>query len=320
MSKPKVFISEPINQEGLNLLEGRVEFVFAPETTKETAIKLIEDCDAAILRATTIFDANVIAAANKLKIIARTGVGYNNVDLAAAARKGIYVTITPGTNTTTVAEHVLAMIFAFGKQIFFMDSAVREGRWEERFSKHQMDIAGKTIGIIGLGDIGKEVLYRCKAMGMKILAYDPFYSGELDGLLVENIEDIYIESDFVTLHCPVTPSTENMVNKDSLSKMKATAYLINSSRGDLVNEEDLANALNNNVIKGAAIDVFKNEPLTENQPLASAPNVIFSPHCAGSTIESNERIAIMAAQAVLETLEGKRPDHICNEKELMVKQ
>lgn len=315
MEKQKIFISEPINQKGIDLL-GNFELVQAPDTTKETAIKLIAECDATILRATTIFDADVIAAAKKLKIIARTGVGYNNVNLEAAAKKGIFVTITPGTNNTTVAEHVLAMIFGLGKQLFFMDSAVREGHWEARFSPFQMDIAGKTVGIVGLGNIGLEVANRCRAMGMTILGYDPFYKGNFDGRLTNDLEVIYKESDFITLHCPALPSTENMINAASLSKMKATAFLINSSRGDLVNEADLAEALQNNIIKGAAIDVYKNEPLTQNQILATAPNIIFSPHCAGSTIESNERIAIMAAQAVVDTLNGIQPKGICNKKEL----
>ena len=316
MTKPKVFISEAINQKGIDVLEGKVDFVFAPDTTKETAIKLIADCDAAILRATTIFDAEVINAAKKLKIISRTGVGYNNVDLAAAGNRGIYVTITPGTNNTTVAEHVVAMVFAFAKQIQFMDRSVREQNWQHRFSPFQMDISGKTIGIIGLGAIGLEVAQKCKALGMKILGYDPYFKGNLDGKVTNDLNEIYQQSDFITLHCPAVAETKDMINTEALSKMKSTAYLINSSRGDLVNENDLSEALKNNRIKGAAIDVFKNEPLAADHPFIELENIILSPHCAGSTIESNERIATMAAEAVLDVLNGKQPKHICNEKEL----
>ncbi|MFS4467478.1 hydroxyacid dehydrogenase [Maribacter sp. 2210JD10-5] len=318
MTRPKVFISEPINPKGIDLLKDAVELVHSPDTTKTTALKLIGDCDAAILRATTIFDAEVIEAAEKLKVIARTGVGYNNVDLETAAKKGIYVTLTPDCNHTTVAEHVLAMILALAKQVFFMDAAVREGKWAARFSPHQMDIAGKTVGIIGLGSIGLEVAERCRAMGMKLLAYDPFYKGNFDGKMTDVLDELFAQSDFVTLHCPVLPSTEKMINKATLAQMKSTAYLINSSRGALIDEDALVEALQNETIKGAALDVFQEEPLSDNHPLATLSNVILSPHCAGSTIESNERIAVMAAQAVLDTLAGKKPKHICNEELLKI--
>ena len=316
MAKPKVFISEPIHQKGLELLDDNVEIVEAPDTSKKTALTLIGDCQAAILRATTQFDADVINAARNLRIIARTGVGYNNVDLEAASHRGIYVTLTPGANTTTVAEHVLTMILALGKQLFFMDSAVRQGRWEDRFSDFQMDIAGKVVGIIGLGAIGKEVARLCNGLSMQVLVYDPFIDDFFEGKRTDNLQDIFKESDFVTLHCPVLPATRHLVNREYLSLMKTTAYLINSSRGALINESDLVEALQDQRIRGAALDVFENEPLHRDHPLALLPNVILSPHCAGSTVESNERIAVMAAQAVLDTLEGKRPKHICNEDKI----
>ena len=316
MAKPKVFISEPIHQKGLELLDDIVEIVEAPDTSKKTVLSLIKDCQAAILRATTQFDAEVINTARNLRIIARTGVGYNNVDLAAASNRGIYVTLTPGANTTTVAEHVLTMILTLGKQVFFMDLAVREGQWNNRFSNFQMDVSGKTVGIIGLGAIGQEVARLCDGLGMLVLAYDPFTTDFSGSKRTDNLQDIFRESDFVTLHCPVLPATRHLVNKEYLSMMKTTAYLINSSRGALINETDLVEALQDQRICGAALDVFENEPLRPDHPLAGLSNVILSPHCAGSTVESNERIAVMAAQAVLDTLEGKRPKHICNENHI----
>ncbi len=318
MRKSKVFVSEPINQKGIDLLTSKVELVYAPDTSNETALKLIGDCEGAILRATTVFNAEVIAAAKKLKVIARTGVGHNNVDLNAASEAGIYVTITPGTNNTSVAEHVLALILGMGKQLFFMNKAVREGRWFDRFSPFQIDIAGKTVGVVGLGTIGIEVGKRCKALGMYVIGYDPYYKGGIDLQRTDDLDFLLEHSDFVTLHCPSVPETKDMINQKSLARMKPMGYLINTSRGDLVDETALIEALENKTIKGAAIDVFKDEPVAPDNPLLKAPNLIMSPHCAGSTIESNERIAVMAAQSVLEVFSGKRPKHICNQKQLAV--
>ncbi len=314
MSKlPKVFISEPINSKGTEILEGKVDMVLAPDTTKETAMALIADADAVILRATTIFDKDVIAKGVHLKIIARTGVGMDNVDMKFAGEHGIYVCNTPGTNDTTVAEHAVAMILALSKQVIFMDKAVRKQRWHERFSLNQIDIKGKKIGIIGYGKTGRATAKFCKCLGMLVTAYDPFIAHEgLDVNFSDDLETIFKESDFVSVHCPATPLTHKFIGDQYLNIMKPKAYLINTSRGDLVDEQALVNALSDNKIAGAALDVFKEEPMNAGNPLLKFSNVVLSPHVAGSTKESNERIAIAAAQAVIDALNGRQPSNICN--------
>jgi len=310
---PKVFISEPINAKGMELLKDKVQLIMAPDTSKRTALELIEDADAAILRAATIFDKDVIGKGAKLRVIARTGVGVDNVDLKFAAARGIFVCNTPGTNDETVAEHVLAVILAFAKQIIFMDKAVRKQHWKERFSLKQMDVKNKKLGIIGYGHIGKATAHFCKGIGMQVLAYDPFVTkAGLDVMFADDLETIFREADFISLHCPSTPLTHRFINRKYLTLMKTTAYLINASRGDLIDEEDLIKALEEKRLAGVALDVFKDEPLTSISPLLKFTNVLLSPHVAGSTKESNERIAVAAAQAVIDTLCGKIPDNICN--------
>jgi Phosphoglycerate dehydrogenase and related dehydrogenases len=310
---PKVFISEPIHPKGMAMLDGKAILIQAADTAKETAMALIKDADAAILRATTLFDKEVISQGVHLKIIARTGVGLDNVDLKAAGENGIIVCNTPGTNDETVAEHVVAVVLAFAKQIIPLNTAVREQRWEERFSLRQMDIKGKRIGLIGYGNIGKATACRCKALGMEVWVFDPFVKNGYEGVTqVTDIDDIFRECDFVSLHCPALPDTRNLVNANKLSLMKASAYLINTSRGELVDEDALIACLKNGKIAGAALDVFKQEPVAASHPLLQLPNVLLSPHVAGSTRESNERIATAAVQAVLDTLNGITPPHICN--------
>jgi D-3-phosphoglycerate dehydrogenase len=312
---PKVFVSEPIDAKGIELLKDKVQFVFAPDTKKNTTLQLITDVHAAILRATTVFDREVIEQGAGLKIIARTGVGVDNVDLRFAAQKGILVCNTPGTNDNTVAEHVLSLVLAMAKQIFLMDKAVRTQQWGQRFSSRQIDIKGKTLGIVGFGKTGKATARLACSIGMKVLVYDPFTpEEERTGFFVETPDPIFSQSDFVSLHCPATSETKGFVNQKYITQMKKGAYLINASRGELVNDDDLVASLCRNDIAGAALDVFREEPLPAESPYLQLDNVILSPHVAGSTRESNERIAISAAQAVLDVLNGKMPEHVCNRK------
>lgn len=310
---PKIFISEPINKQGMDILGDQVEILLAPDTRKETALIMIKDADAAILRATTRFDSEVIEAGIKLKAIVRTGVGLDNVDMKFAGEKGIYVCNTPGTNDETVAEHVVAMVMALSKQVIVMDRAVREQRWQERFSPMQRDVKNKMLGIIGLGKTGLATARFCSNLGMNVVAYDPYVINPLPAISQTNdLDQLFRTADFITLHCPSTPITHHMVGNRLLSMMKPGACLINASRGDLVEEDALVQALSQNQIAGAAIDVFEREPLPAGHPLMAFPNVILSPHVAGSTTESNERIATAATQAVMDTLAGLVPKHICN--------
>ena len=314
---PTVFISEPIDAKGLHKLEGFANIVLAPDTSRDTTIALLAQADAAILRATTIFDEEVIRAGVNLKVIARTGVGVNNVDLKAAGKQGIYVCNTPGTNDDTVAEHTMALILALAKQLFTMDRAVRNQHWGERFSPRQMDLQGKRVGIIGYGNIGQATARLCDCFGMHVTVYDPFVDQKVSGIsFTEDLSRIFRLSDFVCLHCPVTSITKGLVGKKYLDLMHSGAYLINTSRGELIDEDALVEALTHKKIAGAALDVFETEPVGAASPFLQFPDVILSPHVAGSTKESNERIAVAAAQAVIDVLSGKTPQHVCNSEYL----
>lgn len=308
----KILLSEDINPFGKELLKGKAEIIIAPDTSESTAMELVRDVTGIILRATTQINAKIIRNAPLLKIIARTGVGVDNVDVDAASENGIFVCNFPEMNNVTVAEHTVAMILALAKQVVHMHSSVKTGNWNERFSEQQMEVGGKIIGIIGMGHVGYLVAKMCHfGFGMKILAYDPYARHNIKDdyiLFVDRIDDLFRESDFVTVHVPGIPETKGIVSREMLRLMKQTAYLVNTSRGATIDELALVEALRNKQIKGAALDVFSEEPLPVNNPLNVLENVILSPHCAGSTLESNVRIAKGAAQAVLDVIEGRHPN------------
>lgn len=313
---PKVLLSEDINPLGKELLQGKAEIIIAPDTSEATAIKLARDVTGIILRATTQINAAVINNAPQLKVIARTGVGVDNVDIEAASEKGIFVCNFPGMNNLTVAEHTVAMILSLSKQVVHMHNSVKSGNWDERFSPYQIEVSERTLGIIGLGQIGYMVAKKCHhGLDMKILAYDPYARNKIKDDFItftDSLEDLFKESDFISLHVPNLPETKGLVNKELIGLMKESAFLVNTSRGAVIDEPALVEALTNRKIQGAALDVFWQEPLPVEHPFNSLNNVILSPHCAGSTWESNVRIAIGAAQAVLDVIEGRIPSTVYN--------
>ena len=309
---PKVLLSEDINPLGKELLNGIAEIIIAPDTSEETAMKLVPDVMGIILRVTTQINAKIINNAPLLKIIARTGVGVDNVDVAAASERGIFVCNFPGSNNITVAEHTIAMIMALAKQVVHMHNSVKSGNWKERVSEQQMEVGEKKVGIIGLGQIGYLVAKMCyHGLGMKVLAYDPYARKTIKDdyiIFTDKLSDLFKEADFITVHVPSIAETKGIVSREMLALMKKTAYLVNTSRGATIDEAALIEVLKNKKIRGAALDVFLKEPLPQESPFMSLENVILSPHCAGSTWESNVRIAMGAAQAVRDVIEGRKPD------------
>jgi len=320
--KPKILLSEDINPVGKKLLEDKFDILIALDTSEATLLKIVKDVFGIILRATTKVNRKVIQCARELKVIARTGVGVDNIDIEAASTRGIYVCNTPGMNDCTVAEHTVALILGLAKQILRMDKAVRTQRWSERFSEQQMEVAGKTLGIIGLGAIGRLVAKKCGlGLDMKILVYDPYFNGAVDAnyiTLIDNLEELFVQSDFISIHAPNLPETKGLVSLQYLSMMKNTAYLLNTARGDLVDEPALITVLKAKKIAGAALDVFQQEPLPADSPFNSLDNVILAPHVAGSTWESNVRIAKAAATAVLDVFEGRKPKFVYNYNQLKI--
>lgn len=318
MRRPIVVLSEDINPAGKKILSDKFEIVIPPDTSEEALLEWVPNAFGIILRATTRVTRKVIEHASKLKVIARTGVGVDNIDLTAAKERGIYVCITPGMNDVTVAEHTVALILALAKQIRLMDRATRAQQWNFRFSENQVEVNGKILGLVGLGAIGRQVAQKCASgLGMKIFAYDPFVQqqGTIAGVEVtfcDTLEELFQSADFISVHAPNLPETRGLVSKELLGMMKPNAFYINTARGQLVDEPALIHLLQQKKIAGAALDVFWDEPLPATSPLNSLENVVLTPHAAGSTWESNVRIAESAALAVLDVFEGREPKYYIN--------
>lgn len=246
-------------------------------------------------------DASVIERADQLKVISRYGVGVDAVDLQAAAAKGIAVTNTPGANMLGVSELTLGLLFALARQIPQVAAAAKGGAWTRPTG---WELSGKQLGVVGFGAIGRDVGKKAVALGMKVLAYDPFWNGEMDGVENVSLERVIAESDVITLHCSLTPETANLINTERIATMKNGAYIINTARGELVDEDALYNGLKSGKLAGAAIDAFRVEPPT-GSPLLTLDNFIAIPHLGATTRESVQRMAMMASQNLLAVLRGE---------------
>lgn len=269
----------------------------------------MKDADALIVRIAKC-DGHAIENSPNLKVIGRTGVGYDSVDVKTATAHGIPVVITPGANNRSVAEHAVAMMFALSKNLVEAQQEMCKGNWEIRGAKKAFELEGKTIGILGLGAIGRETAKICEGCGMKVAAYDPFLSKEqVEGygaVYYENYEDLLKVSDVVSIHVPLTDETKNMISKKQLTEMKKTALIINCSRGGIINETDLVEALKAGEIAGAGTDVFCSEPPKTDDPLLNCPNLIVSPHSAAQTREAVIKMAQMCVKGCLAVAEGKK--------------
>jgi len=316
MAKAKILLSQPVHEEGMRYIAERgYEARVAPDFSEATLIKEVADAAGFLVRTAEI-PAAVINAGKILKVIARHGVGYDSIDVKAATAKKVAVCITPRANALSVAEHVLAMMLSLAKRIIPYDAATRKNEWEIRNSYAAFDLDGKTLGIIGMGRIGMLVCQKAKAaFNMEILGYDPLVPKavmEKAGATVVSIPEILKASDVVTLHVPSMPETKGLINAAALKSMKRTAYLINCARGPIVDEAALVAALKDGTIAGAGIDVFDPEPPKADNPLFGLPNVILSPHTAALTAECMVRMATHAAQAIIDVLEGRRPEGVVN--------
>lgn len=251
-----------------------------------------------------------------LKVVAVHGVGYDPVDIDTATSLGISVTNTPGSNERSVAEQAIALIFALAKQVVAADTAARTGDFAFKYSVDLMEVAGLTLGILGFGAIGRQTAAIGRALGMRVIAlssHQPDAVFERLGVVrASSLQVLLRESDVVSLHLPSTPSTRNIIGREQLALMKPTSLLINTGRGSTVDEDALVNALRDGTIRGAGLDVFRSEPLDPNHPLCSLPNVILSPHLAGSTEAALRRTAIAAAECVLTVLSDKWPETLVN--------
>jgi D-3-phosphoglycerate dehydrogenase len=316
----KVLLSQVINPAGMKVLEGKVELVILADTTVETIKKMVIDVEGIILRTNIKVTREIMEAAPSLKIISRTGAGVDNVEVAAATEKGILVCDTPGVNSNSVAEQTLAILLGLAKQLKIMDKAVSEGNWKIRSTGKAVDVDGKTLGLIGIGRIGSLVAYKCRqAFNMKVIAYDP-YVKQAEGIeLYSSLDQVFQEADFISIHVPYVEQTHHLVNAKLLNLMKPDAYLINTSRGPLVDEKALIEVLEKGSIAGAGLDVFEKEPPSLDNPLLRLNNVILTPHSSALSRECEMKVHITAAQAVVDFLEGRQPKYIYNKKELQLK-
>ncbi|MCK4339738.1 MAG: hydroxyacid dehydrogenase [Candidatus Cloacimonetes bacterium] len=316
----KILLSKLINPAGMKVLEGKVEPVILSDFNVETIKKMVTGVEGIILRTNIKLTREIIDAASNLKIISRTGAGVDNIDVAAATEKGILVCHAPGVNSISVAEHTLALILAMAKQLKVVDKAVHTGNWKIRYTSKAEDLDGKTLGLVGIGHIGSLLAQKCLlAFNMKVIAYDP-YVKQAEGLeLCSSLDQLFSQSDFISIHVPYTEETYHLVNARLLSLMKPDSYLINTSRGAVVDEKALIEVLKNVSIAGAGLDVFEKEPPSPDNPLLKLNNVITTPHSAGLNRDCERKLAIEAAQAVVDFLEGRQPKHIYNKKELLLK-
>jgi D-3-phosphoglycerate dehydrogenase len=271
--------------------------------TKETLDAELPTADALIVRSATRITSAVLERAPKLRVVGRAGVGVDNVDLDAATRRGVLVMNTPGGNAPSVAEHTLALMLSLARKIPALNAAMHAGRWEK--SKGQgTELRGKTLGLIGLGRVGAEVARRARALEMRVLACDPFLTENAAreaGVALVPLDQLLAESDFLSLHTALVPETEGLINAANLAKTKRGAYLVNTARGELVNEAALADALTSGQLAGAGLDVFVVEP-PKDSPLLGLQNLIATPHVAGSTAEAQEEVGTLIAQQVRDFL------------------
>jgi D-3-phosphoglycerate dehydrogenase / 2-oxoglutarate reductase len=259
--------------------------------------------DGLAVRSATKVTAELVAAADSLKVIGRAGIGVDNIDVAAATERGIVVMNTPYGNSITAAEHTIAMMFALARQIPAADRSTQAGKWEKsRFMG--VELSGKTLGIIGCGNIGAIVADRAQGLKMKVIAYDPFLSPERAvelGVERVSLDDLYVRADFITLHTPLTDATRNLIDSDALARMKRGVRIVNCARGGLIVEADLAAALDEGQVAGAAIDVFVAEPATQN-PLFGRANFVATPHLGAATSEAQENVALQIAEQMADLL------------------
>jgi len=323
----KIFVTRKIPQVGLELLKGTDFKVWEEDRVipRDVLLERVKGAEAILALLTDKMDGELMEAAGpQIKIISNYAVGFDNIDVAEATKRKIYVTNTPGVLTEAVAEHTFALMLAIARRISESDQFTKKGKykgWEPELLLGS-ELKGKTLGIVGLGRIGSRVAEMAvKGMGMKVSYFDVKPSAEFEKefqATFQDLDSLLKEADFVSIHVPLLPATRHLINGEKLKLMKPTAYLINTSRGPIVEEMALVEALKAGTIKGAALDVFENEPQLA-PGLADLPNVVLTPHTASATDEARGAMATLAAQAILDTLSSKVPQNLVNKELAEVK-
>jgi len=298
----KVLICDATDPKALKLIEeAGIEVVNQPDISPEELLEVIPDYPCMVVRSRTKVTKEVIEAGTALKAIVRAGVGLDNIDVAYAKEKGVNVLNTPGASTQSVAELTIAYLMALARNISQMTASMKAGKWEKK-SFLGSEVAGKTLGLIGSGRIGKAVADRASALGMSVIAYDPYLT-ELPGVTLMDLDSLLKEADYISLHVPHTDETHNILNTETFQKMKEGVRIINCGRGGTIDEKALIQAIQDGIVAGVALDVYAEEPLTDPH-LFSLDQVIGSPHIGAGTSEAKARVGQEAAQNVIETLKG----------------
>ncbi len=315
----KVLVSDLLSQQGLDVLinSGDFKVDVALELTHEELLERIAEYDALLIRSDTRVTAEVVEAAKRLKVIGRAGVGVDNIDLAAATRHGILVVNTPEGNTIAAAEHTITLLLALARNIVPAGISLKKGTWK-RSDFIGVELYGKVLGTVGLGRIGREVTKRVNAFGMQSIAFDPYITAEAAekmGVRLVDRETLFQESDYISVHTHLNAETYHSIGDAEFQLMKPTSRLINCARGGIIDEEALYHALKNGKIAGAALDVFEDEPATEN-PLLELDNFLATPHLGASTTEAQEHVAIEVAQQVVNALRDKPVANAVNQPKI----
>ncbi|MBO6088025.1 phosphoglycerate dehydrogenase [bacterium] len=304
----KVLVTDKINESAGKIIEGVAQVDFLPTMNEDELVQKIGEYDALMVRSQTKVTPKIIEAGKNLKIIGRAGVGVDNIDLESATQKGIIVVNSPDGNTMAASEHTIALMLAMARNIVPAGTSTKSGNWD-RSKFTGTELYNKTLGIIGFGKIGTHVGEVALALGMKVVVYDPFTSKEVverfGGEYVETLDDFWGKPDFITVHVPKNKDTLNMVNKDTIAKMKKGVRLVNCARGGIINENDLKDAINSGDVASCAVDVYENEPNIKDCPLINCEgNVVLTPHLGASTQEAQMNVAIDVAEQIKEVLSG----------------
>ncbi len=328
MPKPKVYVTRELPERGLKIIMERFDAEVWPEYApppKKTIIEKAKDVDALATLLSDKIDAEVFDAAPKLKMIAQLAVGFDNVDVQEATKRGIYVSNTPEVLTDTTADFAWTLLMALARRVVEADKYVRMGKWKVGWHPAMLqgrDVYGATMGIVGAGRIGYAVAKRATGFSMKILFYDVIPRPEMEkdfGAKKVDLDELLKQSDFVSVHVPLMKETHHLINAEKLRLMKKTAYLINNSRGPVVDEKALYEALNEGRIAGAGLDVFEQEPTSLANPLLKLDNVVVAPHISSASYETRSKMAEMVADNLIAFFEGKKPPNLINPDVLKVR-
>lgn len=314
--RPLVVVGGQIHPDGRTLLESEARVIITPEETEEGMMRVAADADGILFRIRPSCTASLLAACKTLRVVGRHGVGLDTVDIPAATRLGVAVVHAPGSNSQAVAEHALMLMLSCVKRTLAVDRMTRAGDWSVKARTGNTELAGKTLGIVGVGNIGRLVARFAGALGMRVLGYDRYVSAEeLRKRGVEpvaSLEALLPQVDILTCHTPLTPETRGMINARTLGLMRPGGIYINTSRGGIQDERALFEALTRGTVRAAGIDVFEEEPTALDNPLLNLDNVVVSPHVAGVTHEAGRQMAVQVASEMLRVLRGERPHVLVN--------